>query len=648
MNTDVRKCHFLFTKNGFFSFTRLALCGLAGLITLGTQAQTAPSMPVSAGPAPAISVSGPPTASPPDAPPAATQPPAPLSAITAGSTAPGNPTVAVEATATTPAPPADKPEGCRILTDRAMGADLKAATAQSQKSDPVVLGKLLDESIGLWTLAIERCTDRAQDRARRNLADSQRSRQALEAETGAGPECASRQKDATSLQELAQQAVRERRWLDASVMYRKAENMWDVASERCTGEPQRLALLRRDQTATDAHNAEFCAPTFERAREHTQTLTRQGDSTDKAARQQQQQVAETLWRDAMNQCKGPALDIARNNAQRLAKERGTPWVPTAAPDAPVRTLLPATAPATAGTVAAAPGAATPPVPAGTVGTLAVAAAPVGGNTRQPPAPGSGSTAAVSVPPAPAAAANAPQMQDIQSGDTRFQGQFVREGSLLSGQGKVTWANGDVYQGELSQNRRHGQGEFTWANGQRYRGTWVNDVPQGKGSLKFASGNQYDGDVAQGLPHGTGRMVYASGDSFQGRFLQGKPDGSGTYRWASGQTYEGPWSNDQPNGKGVLAYATGNRYEGNLLNGTPDGSGTLTYASGDVYSGLFSQGSPHGEGTYTWKSGERYSGQWQHGLKHGQGRFEWANGDRWEGQFENDAQTVRGTLTRKSP
>ena len=113
------------------------------------------------------------------------------------------------------------------------------------------------------------------------------------------------------------------------------------------------------------------------------------------------------------------------------------------------------------------------------------------------------------------------MQDIQAGDTRFQGQFVRDGSLLTGQGKVTWANGDVYQGELLQSRRHGQGEFTWANGQRYRGTWVNDVPQGKGSLKFASGNQYEGDVAQGLPHGTGRMVYASGDSFQGRFLQGK-------------------------------------------------------------------------------------------------------------------------------
>lgn len=577
MNNQKRKSHFLFTMNGCTTAIRLTVWGLAGLVALGAQAQTEAPVPV----------------------------------------------------------PADNPEGCRILTDRAMGADLRAATAQSQKSDAVVLGKLLDESIGLWTLATERCTDRAQERARRNLADSQRSRQALEAETGSGPECISRQKDATSLQELAQQAVRERRWLDASVMYRKAENMWDVASERCTGEPQRLALQRRDQTATDAHNAEFCAPTFERAREQTQTLTRQGDGTDKAARQQQQQVAETLWRDAMNQCKGPALDIARNNAQRLAKERGTPWVPTvAAPDAPARVAT--SAPGSA------PPAATPAAPLG-AGTTGAAATSAAGQ-----ASAGGAVAAVGAAPVRPAAAESPQMQDIQAGDTRFQGQFVRDGSLLTGQGKVTWANGDVYQGELLQSRRHGQGEFTWANGQRYRGTWVSDVPQGKGSLKFASGNQYDGDVAQGLPHGTGRMVYASGDSFQGRFLQGKPDGSGTYRWANGQTYEGAWSNDQPNGKGVLVYANGNRYEGNLLNGVPDGNGTLNYASGDVYSGQFSQGQAHGEGTYTWKAGDRYSGQWQTGLKHGQGKLEWASGDRWEGQFENDAQTVRGTLTRKSP
>lgn len=520
-----------------------------------------------------------------------------------------------ETMAPTPAPVAVPAESCRSVTDRAMAADLRAAHAQTQKPDAAHMSRLLDEAIGLWSQAAERCTDRAQDRARRNLADSQRAAQALSAELGTGAECASRQTDANRLQDLAQQAVKARRWLDAAVLYRKAENMWDVAAERCTGEPQKLALQRRDQTATDAHNAEFCAPSFERAREATQALSRQLDPAQKAARQTQSQVAETLWRDAMAQCKGQPLDLAHTNAQRLAKERGTPWVPT-------QTAVAAPTP-TAPTAAAEGKASMPTVP--------TRAAPLPAPAANPTVPSTG-----------------PQDTDIQSGDTRFQGRFVRQGNLLTGSGRVTWANGDVYNGELQQGQRHGQGEFVWANGQRYRGDWVQDVPHGKGSMKFATGNQYEGDIAQGEPHGDGRMVFASGDSFQGRFVKGKPNGTGTYRWTSGQTYEGPWSQDQPNGTGKLVYANGNRYEGALAQGTPEGLGKLAYASGDEYRGQFSNGAPHGEGTYTWKSGDRYTGLWQVGRKHGQGRFEWPNGDRWDGLFDNDAQTDKGTLTRKTP
>lgn len=540
------------------------------------------------------------------------------------------------------------PESCRIVTDRTMAADLRAANAQAQKTDAAQTGRLLDEAIGLWTLATERCTDRAQERARRNLADSQRSRLALNAELGTGPECASRQKDANSLQDLAQQAVKARRWLDAAVFYRKAENMWDVAAERCNGEPRKLALQRREQTATDAHNAEFCAPSFEKAREATQALSRLSDPSQKAARQTQSQVAETLWRDATAQCKGQPLDIAHSNVQRIAKERGTPWVPTQA----------ATAVPPAAAKPGAESAETVPAPASALASTATAVAASTaaqdsggllsgiGNAVSGLLPGQGLAPAPT--PTATAAPSGPQETDIQSGDTRFQGRFVRQGNLLTGSGRVSWTNGDTYNGELLQGKRHGQGEFVWANGQRFRGDWVQDVPHGKGVMKFASGNQYEGEIAQGEPHGEGRMVFASGDSFQGQFVKGKPNGRGTYRWTNGQTYEGPWSDDQPNGVGVLTYANGNRYEGALRNGTPDGQGKLGFASGDQYHGQFVQGAPQGDGTYTWKSGDRYVGSWLNGRKHGQGRFEWPNGDRWEGVFENDTQTDKGTLTRKSP
>jgi hypothetical protein len=195
---------------------------------------------------------------------------------------------------------------CASISDRAMTSDLRSATAQAQKADSTQLARLVDESIALWTLAVQRCEGRGQERARRNLTDSERSRQSLSAELGTSPACTTGQKDASSLQELAQQAVRERRWMDAALLYRKAENMWDVSAERCAGEAQQTALQRRDQTATDAHNAEFCAPVFENARQQSQQLRRVAGERTSPDKQTHSQAAETLWRKALNQCRGAA------------------------------------------------------------------------------------------------------------------------------------------------------------------------------------------------------------------------------------------------------------------------------------------------------------------------------------------------------
>lgn len=558
--------------------------------------------------------------------------------------------VPVQAEATSPAPAtpgtssptAASTDTCRSLSDRALNADLKAANAQSAKADARTQSALLDESLALWTQAVERCDGRAQDRARRNLSDNQRSRQALSAELGATPECTLSGKNATSLQDLAQQALRERRWLDAALLYRKAETQWDVAAERCQGPAQQQAQERLEQTATDGHNAEFCAPVFERARDLTQQLRRQGGSLSTPDKQALSQTAETVWRDAQNQCKGAALDLARSNANTLAKDRGTPWVPTlAAPGGPPATADSTTSvagqpPATA--APGAPGQRPPPAQASSQNSAAVRGAVTA--SVGPTAAATTATAAPTTEPA--------QDLDLVAGGTRFQGRFARHGAHLTGQGRVTWANGDAYTGDLVASQRHGQGEFVWANGQRYQGPWVQDVPQGRGVLQFTNGNRYEGQVVRGEPQGQGTMTYASGDRYQGGFAAGKPQGQGQYRWASGQTYEGPWVNDQPQGQGKLVFANGNRYEGELALGSPHGPGVMTYASGDRYEGQFERGQAHGQGRYTWTSGDRYNGAWQQGLKQGQGLFEWAQGDKWEGWFEADNPTDKGTLTRKNP
>lgn len=535
----------------------------------------------------------------------------------------------VPATGPAPAAPANTAD-CARLTDEAMAADLVLASAQSSdQQDPQQLARQVDKAMALWTQAGQACTGRAQERALRNLRDNQRLRDNLRPQLDAAPACTRSQYDATQLQDMAQQALRERRWLDAAMLYRKAENSWDLATERCTGNLQQQALQKRSQTAQDAHNAEFCAPQFEKARDYTKQFRQTSASLNAVDKQTQSLAAETLWRSAESQCIGNAQALARSNGQNLNKERGTPWIATQPPvvattaNAATGTASSASTPTAAGSATAASQATTGSAPGATT-----PAAPDSGHSAEPPK------------------ATLPWKDvNVTVSGTHYQGRFQQSGSKISGSGEVKWANGDRYQGELQDTQPHGQGEFTWANGQRYQGQWVKGVPQGSGQLAFANGNQYQGEVVNGVPQGRGTLRYASGDSFEGLFEQGQPAGSGVYRWASGQSYEGPWRNGQPEGQGTLRFVNGNQYQGQLVAGQPEGEGRMTYAWGDRYQGGFAQGAPHGAGHYEWKNGDSYRGQWQQGQKHGQGAMTWANGDRWEGRFERDQRTEDGTLTR---
>ena len=529
-----------------------------------------------------------------------------------------------------------------------MSADLRAATAQSQNKDLDTLAPLFDEAVKQWTAATLSCDGRARERAERNLLDNQKQRAGIAERQAAGSQCEMSHKDGSALQELARAAFGERRWPDAALLYAKAETMWDLAAEHCTGAQKEIAAKRREQSEIDGHNAEFCAPGFDKARDYTQKFRNGSAGLPLADRQQQSQIAETLWRETARQCRGGAMELAGNNAQALARERGTPWVATAAPGAPppMAAVLPPAAKPT-GAVA---GAAT------TAGKVVAGVAGAAGAAGAATAVAATPTVKAVIKPTVQAAPQAPAPEvvtagvkelDVRSGDTRYKGQFVREeGQVVSGTGRVEWSNGDVYEGPLIRNVRNGRGDFTWASGQRYVGDWVNDKATGRGSLRFANGNQYEGAIFDGQPQGEGQMVYASGDQYKGQMLQGVPHGKGSYIWLNGQRYEGDWVNDKPQGQGVLRFANGNRYEGPLQAGLPHGKGRMSFTSGDQYDGQFDRGIADGIGTYIWTSGDRFEGAWRAGKKHGQGNFIWASGDRWEGEFKDDERTEEGTLYRK--
>ncbi|WP_156901485.1 MORN repeat-containing protein [Azohydromonas australica] len=557
---------------------------------------------------------------------AAADAPAPAAAATAAAPLP-TPTASTEpAAGAAPALPAGP--SCRALTDQAMAADLKAASAQSARQEPQQVLALYEEAVGGWRQAAERCQDRARERAQRNLEDSRRAAASLQELLGSGPQCSAAHKDATSLQELAKSASAERRWSEAAILYRKAESMWDLATERCSGAQQQLAQQRREQSETDGHNAEFCAPVYERAREQTQRLKTSGAGMEDGQRRQLSQVVETLWRDAASRCRGSAQELARTNAGAVARERGTPWVATAE-----ASMARTPAPPAAGTgTAAAPASAL----AAATGTGARSAAPA-------PAAAATAAAAATTAVATAGAAHAPQVQppEFTSGNIRYSGQFtLNEGAdgklpTYSGQGRLAWPNGDVYEGLLVHGLRHGQGRFTWANGQHYEGEWVQDRAQGRGQMKFPNGDRYEGQVVDGVPEGQGRMAYASGDSYSGQFAQGVPAGRGEYLWRNGQRYEGPWKDQQPHGEGKLRFVNGDLYEGTLAAGIPHGEGRMRYANGDGYSGVFVSGMPEGQGRYDWKNGDHYVGAFKEGRKQGRGTLVRANGERMEGEFDED-------------
>lgn len=562
------------------------------------------------------------------------------------------------------------PASCTTRTDQAMAADLKAATAQSQRADPAALAPLLDEAINLWQGAVKLCEGRAQVRAQRNLADDQKARAALGDLLGAGAACAGIHKDANALQDLARQAVADRRWQEAAMLFRKSENSWDTASERCSGSQAELAGQRRDQVAIDGHNAEFCAPRFDRARDYTQRHRNAAAALAPSDKQNQLQVAETLWREAIQHCKGPPLDLARGHAQTLARDRGTPWVATLLAE-PVPTRAPPMAGAAVpGVKAASAQAADAPLPAAavaaaaTTGAVATAKGALAGlgnapsTVLAPVAPvAAAATAAATLAPTGTASQAAQTTQTAQpidlalDGGTRIKGLFKRapDGLHYTGEGDIHWPNGDRYQGVVVAGKRHGQGVFIWPNGQRYQGDWIDDRATGQARMHMANGDLYEGAVRDGQPHGLGKMIFASGDVYTGPFLAGQPHGQGKYIWASGQVYEGPWVNGQADGAGArMVFANGNQFDGDVQRGQPHGQGKLVYASGDVYNGQLAQGKPEGQGHYQWRHGDRYVGQFKAGQKQGQGEFSWANGDRWAGQFKDDQQTEHGQLTRAAP
>ncbi|GAX19611.1 hypothetical protein FisN_19Hh191 [Fistulifera solaris] len=163
-----------------------------------------------------------------------------------------------------------------------------------------------------------------------------------------------------------------------------------------------------------------------------------------------------------------------------------------------------------------------------------------------------------------------------SGGITYDGPFNAKGER-HGFGKMTWANGDVYEGNIKNNLRNGKGTMVFAahpgdkSTGKYDGYWKSDMMHGKGSRKYTNGDKYEGEFFLGKRQGEGRFTYANGDVFWGCFEDNDIHGFGRYYYASGQRYEGDFFHGKRCGVGKLQGKDGRieifQYVGNERVGT---------------------------------------------------------------------------------
>lgn len=261
-----------------------------------------------------------------------------------------------------------------------------------------------------------------------------------------------------------------------------------------------------------------------------------------------------------------------------------------------------------------------------------------------------------------------------------------DGSIYR-RGRLKYSNGDVYDGEWLNGKRHGKGSLQFVasggggGGGSYVGDFTNNFFHGFGILtvgksqhpltkKWIPGERYEGDFILGRRHGQGTAKTRSGDCYDGGFVDGSYHGKGSCAYANGDVYDGEWVHGKWQGHGELRLRDGSKYTGEFRQGVFHGLGEFLFGSGGKlgsYVGDFVDGKRHGKGVrvYGADKNKRYEGEWEDGEPHGVGVVEcatykfvgrfvrgkenghgamsFANGESYEGNFDDGHMSGLGTF-----
>ena len=157
---------------------------------------------------------------------------------------------------------------------------------------------------------------------------------------------------------------------------------------------------------------------------------------------------------------------------------------------------------------------------------------------------------------------------VMSNGTRIEGMFNND--ELTGPAQISYANGDVYQGDLVLGEKSGYGEYSgmWYN---YKGNWESNCRQGEGEfIDLSDCVKITGNFNRHKPHGF-CTIQAKTDNMQyaGELNMGVKSGKGDYE-SDKERYSGVWKNNKFHGLGQhLNKVTRLQYIGNFDDGKPD-------------------------------------------------------------------------------
>jgi len=120
---------------------------------------------------------------------------------------------------------------------------------------------------------------------------------------------------------------------------------------------------------------------------------------------------------------------------------------------------------------------------------------------------------------------------------KFAGDY--KDGLKSGNGKMVYPNGDIYEGEWGEDKMHGEGTYTYKkSGDIYSGTWASNKKNGEGTYEYAvdssmvSGTWVEGQIT------AGKWTLKGAAEYDGEFKLGRPYGDGKFTFASGLSQSG--------------------------------------------------------------------------------------------------------------